>query len=374
MAVSREKISHERRLESHIDEYPDFVKEYVRAKKRAKYSPSTLLGYIYEFKIFFEWLQKEGISNFNHMKDTTLDTLENLSKKNVEYYIEYLSDEIISVEAGVEKKRSIDAVNRNINALKSLFNYLTTETEIEETGECYFYRNVFNKVKLFKKEETANRRAAAISSVILNDNEINNFLEYLKNEYGIKLSKQKKTAFLRDKERDIAIISMVLGSGVRVSEIASLTLKEINFQKMQIDIVRKGNKADTADVISSALEDLKEYLRIREVRYPGSKDIPYVFVTVYGKSCRPLSVRAIQDLVNKYTKAFNSREEFANGKSLSPHKLRHSFASEWIRNGGNIVLLRDQLGHNSIETTQKYTNLSSEERRKVINEMEKSRK
>ncbi|AZV42983.1 tyrosine recombinase XerS [Peribacillus asahii] len=166
---------------------------------------------------------------------------------------------------------------------------------------------------------------------------------------------------------------MMLGSGIRVSEIASLTFKDINLQKEQIDIIRKGNKADTVAVLPSALEDLKDYLGIRDLRYPGSKQTPYVFVSKYAGASRPLSVRAIQNLVNKYTGAFNSQEQFDSGQSLSPHKLRHSFATEWIKNGGNIILLRDQLGHNSIETTQKYTNLSSEESKKVMKDIEKSR-
>ncbi|WP_243292150.1 tyrosine-type recombinase/integrase [Bacillus sp. FJAT-47783] len=65
-------------------------------------------------------------------------------------------------------------------------------------------------------------------------------------------------------------------------------------------------------------------------------------------------------------------KEINSGKPLALIKLRHSFASEWLRSGGNLVLLRDQLGHNSIETTSLYTNLSSEDARKVIEKMENS--
>jgi site-specific recombinase XerD len=64
----------------------------------------------------------------------------------------------------------------------------------------------------------------------------------------------------------------------------------------------------------------------------------------------------------------------ASGKALSPHKFRHTFASEWIRTGGNLVLLRDQLGHSTIETTTKYTNLSTAESKKGIDKMDSSRK
>ncbi|MFB7637665.1 tyrosine recombinase XerS [Peribacillus butanolivorans] len=374
MASARETLIHEKRLNTHLASMPEYVVEFVQAKKRAKYSSSTLLGYIHEYKKFFEWLQHEGISKVDHIKYIPLPALENLTKKNAEFYKEFLEEEIISEKDDVIKKRSGNAVARNINAIKSLFNYLTTETEDEETGECYFYRNVFSKVKLNKKDEdTASRRAKKISSIILNDKEINEFLDYLKNGYENPLSPHKKGSFLRDKERDIALISMMLGSGVRVSEISSLTFKDINFQKKQLDIIRKGGKADTVEILDSALNDLKEYLRIRETRYPGANSTSYVFVSKYAGTARPISVRAIQDLVTKYTIAFNSQEEFSSGQALSPHKLRHTFASEWIKNGGNLILLRDQLGHNSIETTQKYTNLSSKESKKVMHEIEKAR-
>ncbi|USK62441.1 tyrosine recombinase XerS [Peribacillus asahii] len=368
---------HEKRLETHLTEMPDYVIEYIRSKKRAKYSASTLLGYVHEYMKLFNWLQQEGISKTEHIRDTSLSVLETLTKKNAEFYKEFLEEENIATEKekrqGIIKKRSENAVARNINAIKSLFNYLTTETEDEESGECYFYRNVFSKIKVFKKDETANRRAKKISSIILTTQEINEFLTYLKDGYEHSLEARQKSSFIRDKERDIALISMMLGSGARVSEIASLTLKDINFQKKQLDIIRKGNKADTVEVLPSALQDLKTYLRIRDLRYPGAGETPYVFLTKYAGSSRPISVRAIQNLVTKYTAAFNSQEEFDSGQSLSPHKLRHTFATEWIKSNGNLILLRDQLGHNSIETTQKYTNLSSKESKKVMNEMEKTR-
>ena len=106
---------------------------------------------------------------------------------------------------------------------------------------------------------------------------------------------------------------------------------------------------------------------IRESRYTGSKEVPFLFITLYGGTTRPLSRRAIENLVTKYTAAF------VQGEGMSPHKLRHSFAADFIRNGGNIVLLRDQLGHSNIETTSLYTNLSSKDNEKVLSRMEANR-
>ncbi|MFD1607251.1 tyrosine recombinase XerS [Oceanobacillus luteolus] len=375
---SRERMVHEERLNNLTPLLPEYVQEYVLSKKRARFSPSTLLGYAHEFEKFFTWLKTEGIADVNDIKDIPYTLLENLRKETVEFYIDYLQEEDLRTdkekEAGLPiRKRSESAINRNIYALKSLFNYLTEETE-DDDGECYFYRNVFSKIKLHKEQETASRRAKKISSVILNDNEIDDFLNFMKFEFEKTVTGRMLSDFENNKERDIAILSVFLGSGIRVSELASITLQDIDFQKEQIDIIRKGNKEDTALVLPSALDDLKVYLRARKEKLMVPEQVPYVFVTKYGGEFRPISVRAIQNLVDKYTKAFNSRNEFSTGKGLSPHKFRHTFATEWIKNGGELILLRDQLGHNSIETTTKYTNLSAEESKKVMKNIEGSRK
>ncbi|WP_243293134.1 tyrosine recombinase XerS [Bacillus sp. FJAT-47783] len=362
-SLSRERLQHEQRLEQHLKEMPFYVVEYVRAKKRAHLSPSTLLGYVHDFKIFFEWLQSEGIVQVDSIKDISLETLEKLKKKDVEFFIDYLYDSPFEYRKGVMKKRSHDRVIRNINALKSLFNYLTQETENDE-GECYFYRNVFSKIKTFKKKVSKSSRAKKISSVILTLKEIDEFIQFLECEYEQTLSSRQKSRFMRDKERDIAIIALAFGTGLRVTELANITIEDVDFHKMQIDVIRKGDKADTILATEWSLHYLKQYLSIRKERYKAPGDQQYVFLTKYDGNASPISVRTIQENVKKYTKAFN------DGKAISPHKLRHSFESEWLRSGGNLVLLRDQLGHNSIETTSLYTNLTNEDARKVIDRME----
>ncbi|MGX1195982.1 tyrosine recombinase XerS [Metabacillus sp. SLBN-84] len=375
---SRQRIIHEKRLDSHLPSLPDYVIEYILSKKRAGYSSSTLLGYVHEYIKFFSWLQEQGISKVADIKDIPYTVLAVLSKENVEFYIDYLQEEDIRTEKEVNaglpvRTRSSQAVYRNVNALKSLFNYLTQETENED-GECYFYRNVFSKIKQKKEQETSKRRAKKINSTVLTTEEINELLDFIKFDYEKDLSGRKLTSFLKQKERDIAIISMLLGSGVRVGEIASLTLTDIDFKEEEIDIIRKGSKEDTADVLPSALEDLKDYLSVRKERFKTKNTDVYVFVTNYAGKIHPISVRSIQNMVSSYTKAFKIKyDEFYRGNGLSPHKLRHTFATDWINKGGNIVLLRDQLGHSSIETTSKYTNLSKKEGKKVMNAIEETR-
>ncbi|WP_223643620.1 tyrosine recombinase XerS [Planococcus sp. 4-30] len=367
MALTPEELQVLQRIEKQLKSTPFYVVEYVRSKKRAGLSDDTLLQYLYRYQHFFQWLLRENLTKVKDVKSIPLTVLAELKKHDIELYIEFLKEESILHEKTSVRKRGQAVVALSVNALKSLFNYLTKETENED-GESYFYRNVMSKIVLHNKKETASRRAQKISSVILNEHEINDFLQFVEQDYKVTLeSGLALQRFNRDKERDLAILSLFLGSGIRLGETARILVKKINLKKQLIDIKRKGAKEDTVHVMDQAIQHLKSYLEIRESRYPGSKEVPFLFVTLYGGTVRPISRRAIENLVTKYTAAF------AQGEGMSPHKLRHSFAADYIRNGGSIVLLRDQLGHSNIETTSLYTNLSNKDNEQVLTRMHENR-
>lgn len=367
MAMTPEELQVLQRIEKQLKDMPFYVVEYVRSKKRAGLSADTLLQYLYRYQHFFQWLLRENLTESPDIASIPYSVLAVLRKQDVELYIEYLQEESIPHEKETVKRRGPAVVTFSVNALKSLFNYLTRETENED-GESYFYRNVMNKIVLHTKKETASRRAQKISSVILNEHEINDFLQFVEQEYEQTLqSVLARQRFNRDKERDLSLLSLFLGSGIRLGEMARILVKKVNLKKQLIDIKRKGAKEDTVRIMDQAAQHLKAYLDIRENQYKGSKEVPFLFVTLYGGAARPLSRRAIEKLVTKYTAAF------AQGEGMSPHKLRHSFAADFIRNGGNIVLLRDQLGHSNIETTSLYTNLSNNDNEQVLTRMEANR-
>lgn len=362
--ASRETENQKNRIEKLRKEMPWYIDEYIDSKEDIK-SPATLVQYLHDFKKFLNWILAEGIVNCEQISDIPLSTLENIKLADAKNYIKFLRRENIHINKGEYKQRNPNSVIRKIQSLKALYKYLTMETE-DENGECYFYRNVMSKIEVQKAKVSANSRAQQISTKILHGPDIQLFLSFIANDYIHTIEGSKRKGyFLRDKERDIAIFSMFLGSGLRVSELANLSLDSIDFKNAKIDITRKGNKQDNVDVLPAALDDLNEYLKIRKERYKVTDQEQYVFLTIYQGSARPIAVRSIQNLVEKYTKEFN--------KKMSPHKLRHTFAGDWIRNGGNLVKLRDQLGHNSIETTALYTNLGSKESRIILDKMHESR-
>ena len=224
---TRKTIAAEQHIEQAVKELPFYVHEFVRAKKRAKVSPLTLSGYLYDYVKFFDWIRIEGLTASEHNRDIPFQDLEKLRKKDVEYFIEMLMEEKIEKRKDVFVKRSEDSVVRYIQSLKSLFNYLTQESENDE-GECYFYRNVFAKIKTPKSTESTARRAKRLSSQILDKDEMDGLLDYVKYEYEKGLSPRQQSRFQRDRLRDTAIISLFQGSGIRVNELVGLQTTDID--------------------------------------------------------------------------------------------------------------------------------------------------
>ncbi|PEN60954.1 site-specific integrase, partial [Bacillus toyonensis] len=111
-------------------------------------------NYVYDFRVFFNWLLSEQIIELKPIKDISFSDLENLKKKDVENFMRFLK---------LQQNMQNSSVNRKISALKSLFKYLTSLSENDD-GECYFYRNVMAKIEIHKDKETLNARAKRMRS------------------------------------------------------------------------------------------------------------------------------------------------------------------------------------------------------------------
>ncbi|WP_235443590.1 tyrosine recombinase XerS [Peribacillus frigoritolerans] len=364
MANTRQHQVHEQKLEQLVKSMPFYIVEYVDNKLDTR-SPSTLLNYVLDYKIFLEWLIAEGIAEQEHIKDIPLSVLEKLRLIEAQSFIKFLERRNIPINKQETKKAEKVSVNRKISALRSLFKYLTTQTENED-GEPYFYRNVMLKIEVNKVKETLGARASRISTKIFHNDEDARFLEFVKHDYERELPEKSRKLiyFKRDKERDFAILSLFLGSGIRVNELSNLRLRDLDFEEKQIHVLRKGGKKDVVAVSPPSMQDIKDYLAVRTERYSGSNDdTAYVFLTRVNDGATPLSNRAIEALVKKYTKAFKSN------KSMSPHKLRHTYGTNLMEQSGDIHLLMTQLGHTSTTTAALYTNPEQEKVKKAAKQL-----
>ncbi|GGI17955.1 tyrosine recombinase XerS [Gottfriedia solisilvae] len=350
---------HLQQLKVLLPSLPPYVFKYFQ--KNRKRSATTLFNYANDYKLFFKFLANNA---------WVLDTLEKDYVLPVDIPISILSD--LPLEEAEEFQGYLDGkfeqrtVNRRISSLKSLFNYLTQKSEDPITKEPYFYRNVFAKIETTKVSTDPVKRADSFEQKIYKGNEDLRFLDFIATDYEKSLSPTKLRYFLRDKNRDLAILSLFLGSGLRLSELAFLQLEDINFEENSLGVFRKGHTGKVHVTVNPrAMDELKEYLHTRSENYGCANDEKHVFFTKYKGSFSPFSTRSIQDLVEKYSKAFNVN------KRLTPHKLRHTFATKHWTANKDLIGLQTQLGHTSSEITSSYTHVGKEKQHKNLENMDK---
>lgn len=344
------------RLEDKLNDLPWYIGEFIDQNRR-KMAGSTLLNYCHDYFIFIDWLKAEGLFVGNR-KDLPLDVLEKLTIKEVESFLAHLE-----LTLGNSKQ----TVNRKISALKSLFHYLQNIAETKDL-EPYIYRNVMAKISFNDVQESPETVAGRIEGKILHHDEYEQFRQFIAADYG-EMNRENTRVYrfhLKNRERDTALVSLLLGSGLRLSEISGLNFTDLDFKKHCARVTRKGGKEQYVYFSEQALADLEEYLSIRSSRYNLGKSEKALFVsTAIGpeKSDRRLSNRAIEKIIEKYARAFGK-------PALSVHKLRHSFATRYHMENNDIPKLKKHLGHSSVQTTMIYTHMTNKEMKHAIDKMD----
>ena len=323
---------------------PWYVLEYYQSKLAVPYSFTTLYEYLKEYDRFFSWVLESGISNADKMSDIPLSVLENMSKKDMEAFILYLRERPLLNANTTKQGVSQTTINRTLSALSSLYKYLTEEVENNQ-GEPYFYRNVMKKVSTKKKKETLAARAENIKQKLFLGDETEGFLTYIDQEYPQQLSNRALSSFNKNKERDLAIIALLLASGVRLSEAVNLDLRDLNLKMMVIDVTRKGGKRDSVNVAAFAKPYLENYLAIRNQRYKTEKT----------------DTALVEKMVAKYSEDFKVR--------VTPHKLRHTLATRLYDATKSQVLVSHQLGHASTQVTDLYTHIVNDEQKNALDSL-----
>lgn len=155
--------------------------------------------------------------------------------------------------------------------------------------------------------------------------------------------------------RDYIMVALLYVTGVRREELAKIKLADIDQKRGLITVIGKGNKERIVPVGETTLDELKQYLDIRSI-FVSEKKSDSSFLLL-NRSGDPLGVRSINRLVKKYG--------MSEGIEMTPHTLRHSFATHLLENGADLLLIKEILGHASLSTTQKYTHVTAETMKKV---------
>lgn len=359
MPVKNQREIDQEKLDEKLKDFPWYVSDFVDHKSN-KLSPSTLLGYLYDYEIFFGWLIAEAGCPVDHIRDISLIFLENLDRKTADNFPKFLKNQKIA-SGRRRKKNSETTVSRKIAALKSLFSYLQNKAE-DENQRPLITRNVIEKMSFAVTTVDMQTRADIIQHKILDSKKaVEAFRRFVAHDYGQQPGRSNRhlSWYEDNRERDTAIVSLILGSGLRVNEVATISLDDINWDTRRVLVARKGKKKQSVPFSKRAKLDLEEYMRIRSSRYKPLESETALFLTKGGK---PMTKNTIQKMVIKYSKAF--------GKALSVHKLRHTFGTQLYRDSRNLRLVQDVLGHSEPKTTTLYTHIGNDEQNQAVDVMD----
>ena len=180
-------------------------------------------------------------------------------------------------------------------------------------------------------------------------------------EQGDKLTDKQKSYHTKTKTRDLALLTLLLGTGIRVSECVGLNISDVDFKNGGIRIYRKGGKEVTVYFGTEVEDALLDYLEERDRIIPEQGHEDALFLSLQR---RRMAVRSVENLVKKYARTV------APLKPITPHKLRSTYGTNLYRETGDIYLVADVLGHSDVNTTKRhYAALEDERRRSARNKV-----
>ncbi len=330
---TQRKINAITQLNKALPELPDFMREYLLGIE-TRTSPLTRLNYCMDLAIFFDFISnKYSIS----VKEIDYKMLDKITAFDIEQFLSYISSFDYKGEHHTCDEK---AKARKLASIRSMYKYFFNKNLI--------VANTASKVitpKLHEKE-----------IVRLENNEIKNLLYSAETGAGLtkhQLAYQKNTQL-----RDVCLLTLFLGTGIRISELVGLNVNDIFLENNSFVVTRKGGNRAILYYTDEVKEELKRWILARE-QIPGLlKEEQALFVSLKLKR---ISVRAVQDLVKKYAKIVSPL------KHITPHKLRSTFGTKLYRETGDIYVVADYLGHKDINTTKRhYAAMSEDIRKKAI--------
>lgn len=323
-----------------LEELPPYARDYFRSIEQHS-SAKTRISYAYDMQVFFRFLtQSNPLLSKKAVRDITLEELNYLDRTDIEEYQEYLK--YYESDNG-EQKNGASSIARKMSSLRSFLDYFYKIEQLD--------KNVAMQVDMPKIHEKA--------IIHLEPDEVAIFLDSM-DTYEKQLDGKKKDFFLKTKIRDIAIVTLFLGTGIRVSECVGLDLNDVNFRENSIRIIRKGGNEAVlyfGEEVEKALLDYIEGPRagIAAQALPGEENA--LFFSLQKKR---ISVHAVENLVEKYAQVFVPQ------KKITPHKLRSTFGTTLYQETEDIYLVADVLGHSDVGTTRKhYAAIKDQNRRKA---------
>lgn len=307
-----------------LAELPKYVSNFFRSIEYSK-APRTRLGYARDLKTFFVFLcDTNPVLRGKQPAEVPLEVIDQLEAEDIEEYMDYLK---VYEKDGRQYTNNECALKRKLTALRVFFAYLYKNKKIHANPTL-----ILDMPKIHNK-----------AIVRMEANEVAQFLDNV--EFGNKLSDHQQAYHEKNKVRDLALLTLMLGTGIRVSECVGLDMKDVDFDYDRIKIVRKGGYEAYVYFGTEAKDALLDYLEERKkvITVEGHEDALFL-----SSQRKRISVRSVENLVKKYASITTPT------KKITPHKLRSTYGTALYQQTSDIYLVADVLGHKDVNTTKKH--------------------
>lgn len=326
-------VNNNLKLRKMLKELPGFCMMFFRGIEHTTAS-RTRIAYAYDLGIFFNFIKENNPSYKDiNVSDFNIEILDKITVNDIEEYLEYLK---VYSKNDSEYTNNEKGIKRKLSSLKSFYNYYFCNQLINE--------NPAAKVRVPKMHET--------EIIRLDVDEVATLLDEA--ESGDKLTKAQKRFHEKTKLRDVALLTLLLGTGMRVSECVGIDISDIDFKNTGIKIRRKGGYEAIVYFGDEVEKALIDYLEYRKTIVPETGHEEALFLSLQN---RRISVRSVENLVKKYAGLVTSL------KHITPHKLRSTYGTNLYKETGDIYLVADVLGHKDVNTTRKHYAAIEDERR-----------
>ena len=320
-----------------LSELPTMCTDFIRAIEPTT-QPLTRYVYCCDLKLFFSFLLKE-LPAFADKKIISLTPIDIslISARDIHIYLEYLSLYVNEDDEAVTNSES--GRMRKLASLRTFYKYLFTNELIKT--------DVSRLVDMPKRHEKPILR--------MEIDEVARMLDMVESGEGFTQRQQKYNE--QTKVRDLAILSLFLGTGIRVSELVGIDMDDVDFNINGFTVTRKGGNQAVLYFPDEVGDTLKAYIEQRRDITPVQGHENALFLSLQRKR---IGVRSIENMVKKYALLAAPLK-----KRLSPHKLRSTFGTNLYQETGDIYLVADVLGHADVNTTRKHYAAMLDDRRRM---------
>ena len=313
------------KLRQVLSTLPAFCKDYFRAIDSTT-TTKTRISYAYDIRIFFQFLLDENPAFKNYaMTDFSVEILDQIKAVDLEEYMEYLK---VYQNGDKTETNGERGLKRKISALRSFYAYYYKREMIQTNPTV-----LIDVPKIHDK-----------SIIRLDTDEVALLLDYIEH-CGDSLTGQKRVYYEKTKERDLAIVTLLLGTGIRVSECVGLDIEDVDFKNNGIKVTRKGGNEMVVYFGEEVEKALKRYLEVRAGITPLAGHEHALF---YSAQRKRMGVQAVENMVKKYSR------QITTTKKITPHNLRSTYGTALYQETGDIYLVADVLGHKDVNTTKKH--------------------